>query len=73
VLRVHDLHVWTLSSGTLALSAHLELPDLAHWPDILATARLRMAADHGIHHVTLQPEVLAAAPLVRGPYPPVAR
>ncbi|MDO9220806.1 MAG: cation diffusion facilitator family transporter, partial [Thiobacillus sp.] len=24
VLRVHDLHVWTLSSGTLALSAHLE-------------------------------------------------
>jgi cobalt-zinc-cadmium efflux system protein len=73
VLRVHDLHVWTLSSGTLALSAHLELPDLAHWPDILAAARLRMAADHGIHHVTLQPEVPAAAPLVRGPYPPVAR
>ena len=73
VLRVHDLHVWTLSSGTLALSAHLEMPDLAHWPDILATARLRMAANHGIHHVTLQPEVLAATPLVRGPYPPVAR
>ena len=73
VLRVHDLHVWTGSSGTLALSAHLEMPDLAHWPDILATARLRMAADHGIHHVTLQPEVLAATPLVRGPYPPVAR
>jgi cobalt-zinc-cadmium efflux system protein len=70
VLRVHDLHVWTLSSGTLALSAHLELPDLGHWPDILAAARQRMAADHDIHHITLQPEVLAAAPLVRSPYRP---
>ena len=72
VLRVHDLHVWTLSSGTLALSAHLELSDLARWPDILAAARHRMATHHGIHHVTLQPEVLAAAPLVRSPYPPAS-
>lgn len=70
VLRVHDLHVWTLSSGTIALSAHLELRDLADWPDILAAARQTLDAHHGIRHVTLQPEALTAQPLVRGPYPP---
>jgi len=73
VLRVHDLHVWTLSSGMLALSAHLELRNLADWPLILSAARQSLAAHHGIRHVTLQPEALAAAPLVRRPYPPPAR
>lgn len=72
VLRVHDLHVWTLASGTIALSAHLEVHNLDEWPAILAAARQVMDAQHGIHHVTLQPEVLAAQPLVRSVYPPVA-
>jgi cobalt-zinc-cadmium efflux system protein len=67
VLRVHDLHVWTLSSGTLALSAHLEIRDLGAWPDLLASARHALAARHGISHVTLQPEALTAVPLVRSP------
>ncbi|MHB0973164.1 MAG: cation diffusion facilitator family transporter [Thiobacillus sp.] len=72
VLRVHDLHVWTLSSGSIALSAHLEIHDLGDWPDILAAARQRMDARHGIGHVTLQPEVLSAQPLVRRPYSPLS-
>ncbi|AAZ96679.1 Cation efflux protein [Thiobacillus denitrificans ATCC 25259] len=70
VLRVHDLHVWTLSTGTVALSAHLELRDLADWPGILAAARRDMDARHGIRHVTLQPETLAALPLQRAEWPP---
>lgn len=70
VLRVHDLHVWTLSTGTVALSAHLELRDLADWPRILANARRDMDARHGIRHVTLQPETLAALPLQRAEWPP---
>jgi len=70
VLRVHDLHVWTLSSGTVALSAHLEIRTLADWPGILAAARLALDMRHGIRHVTLQPEALTAQPLVRGPYSP---
>ena len=69
VLRVHDLHVWTLSSGTIALSAHLEIRELSDWPDILVAARQTMGKQHGIHPVTLQPEVLVAHPLVRGTYP----
>jgi cobalt-zinc-cadmium efflux system protein len=70
VLRVHDLHVWTLSSGSIALSAHLEIRNLADWPGILAAARQTVDTRHGIRHVTLQPEALAAEPLVRGPYSP---
>lgn len=70
VRRVHDLHVWTLSSGSIALSAHLEIRNLADWPDILAAARHALDARHGIHHVTLQPEALTAQPMVRGSYVP---
>lgn len=70
VRRVHDLHVWTLSSGSIALSAHLEIRNLADWPDILAAARHALDARHGIHHVTLQPEALTAQPIVRGSYAP---
>lgn len=65
VLRVHDLHVWTLSSGTLALSAHLEISQLADWPAMLETARQLLASRHGVRHITLQPEALAAVPLPR--------
>ncbi|MFZ3173456.1 MAG: cation diffusion facilitator family transporter [Thiobacillus sp.] len=72
VLRVHDLHVWTLSSDTIALSAHLEIRSLADWPGILAAARQLMDTQHGIRHVTLQPEVMAAQPLLRGDWPPRA-
>jgi cobalt-zinc-cadmium efflux system protein len=64
VIRVHDLHVWTLSSGTIALSAHLEIRALDTWPAILAAARNTMVSRHGIHHLTLQPETLVASPLV---------
>ncbi|OHE56986.1 MAG: cation transporter [Thiobacillus sp. GWE1_62_9] len=70
VLRVHDLHIWTLSSGTIALSAHLEIRALDDWPGILDAARQAMDTHHGIHHVTLQPDPLAAEPLVRSPYSP---
>ncbi|MDP2109604.1 MAG: cation diffusion facilitator family transporter [Thiobacillus sp.] len=70
VLRVHDLHVWTLSSDTIALSAHLEIRSLADWPGILAAARQLMDTRHGIRHVTLQPEVLTAQLLLRGTFTP---
>lgn len=61
VESVHDLHVWTLSSGQVALSAHLDVRYLADWTAILAEARARMQARHGIGHITLQPEALNSA------------
>lgn len=57
VNSVHDLHVWSISSGLAALSAHLEIDELAAWPRILADARETMQVDFGIGHVTLQPEL----------------
>jgi cobalt-zinc-cadmium efflux system protein len=70
VKRVHDLHVWTLASGSIALSAHLEIRALGEWPSILDAARDALERHHGIRHVTLQPEVPTPRPLVRGVYPP---
>lgn len=70
VLRVHDLHVWTLSSGTIALSAHLEINTLADWPKILLHAREQMQNAHNIRHTTLQPEALTQSPLLYHPSRP---
>ncbi len=56
VSSVHDLHIWTLSSGNIALSAHLDLHTLEDWPRVLLQARELLARRHGIGHVTLQPE-----------------
>ena len=39
VSSVHDLHIWMLASGRVALSAHVDLPDLGAWPGILAETR----------------------------------
>lgn len=58
VRSVHDLHIWTLSSGKIALSAHLDLQRLDDWPRILLQARQLLAQRHGIGHVTLQPEAV---------------
>lgn len=55
VVSVHDLHVWTLSSNRVALSAHLLVDDIAQWPEILDAARHELL-HQGIAHVTLQPE-----------------
>lgn len=55
VNSVHDLHVWSLSSGQIALSAHLNVATLTEWPRILVAARAHLSP-LGIGHATLQPE-----------------
>jgi len=57
VCHVHDLHIWTLSSGQIALSAHIELESFADWDHILQLSRARLSQSHGIRHVTLQAEL----------------
>ncbi len=56
VLSVHDLHVWSLSAETIALSAHVVLRRIDGWEPILARLRGLLAERFGIEHVTLQPE-----------------
>lgn len=52
---VHDLHVWTLTSGFVALSGHGVLEDPAGHQEVLDEIRDRMA-ERGIEHVTFQLE-----------------
>ena len=54
--EVHDVHVWTLTSGFVALSAHGVIDDPAQHTRILDDIRERMA-EHGIAHVTFQIEM----------------
>jgi len=56
VAAVHDLHVWTVTSGIVAMSGHVHVPDLARHPAVLAAVREAMAG-LGIGHVTVQLEV----------------
>ena len=60
VNSVHDLHIWTLASGKVALSAHLEISTMQDWPGILNTTRQMLHTRFDIDHVTLQPELPAA-------------
>lgn len=56
VRAVHDLHVWNISSGQVALSAHVGLDNLDNWAALLESARQMLQNRFGIAHVTLQPE-----------------
>jgi cobalt-zinc-cadmium efflux system protein len=53
---VHDVHVWTLTSGYVALSGHGLIDDPGRHMDILDEIRER-ASRHGIGHVTFQLEL----------------
>ena len=64
VRSVHDLHIWSLDSRRTALSAHVVLDDAAHWPAALGALRTLLRTRFGIEHVTLQPELPPAQPLV---------
>lgn len=56
VCGIHDLHVWTVTSGMVAMSGHAVVPDLAAHPEVLEGIRGEMAR-LGIGHVTIQLEV----------------
>ncbi|HYA37119.1 MAG TPA: cation diffusion facilitator family transporter [Candidatus Methylomirabilis sp.] len=61
VVSVHDLHIWMLSSGMPALSAHVVLERMTDWTDILEQMRDLLREHYRIEHVTLQPEIAAQA------------
>lgn len=69
VSSVHDLHIWTLSSGRVVLSAHVNIPDLENWDGTLARLQQMIDERFGIDHVTLQPQSQAGT-VVRVPAPP---
>ena len=52
---VHDLHVWTVTSGMVAMSGHAVVPSLDSHPGVLERIRQEMSG-LGIGHVTIQLE-----------------
>ncbi|MCC6848285.1 MAG: cation transporter [Deltaproteobacteria bacterium] len=55
--EVHDLHVWSLTTGHCALSAHAVVDGTTTSDVVLEEMSERLAARFGIHHVTIQLEV----------------
>ena len=55
VAAVHDLHIWTITSGMEAATAHLVVPQDADWHRVLDAAR-DMLAGYGVTHATIQVE-----------------
>ena len=55
---VHDLHVWTISSGIEALSAHITHDDSVSHSELLADVRNNLHERFGIDHLTIQMETL---------------
>ncbi|GAA5514998.1 metal cation efflux system protein CzcD [Deinococcus carri] len=53
VLEVHDLHVWSVTSGVHSLTAHLVVAAGQPHPDLLPQVHA-LAERHGIEHSTVQ-------------------
>jgi len=57
VKSLHDLHVWSVTSGKSTLTVHLVVEAEANAEqDILPVVRQRLADSFGIHHITVQCE-----------------
>lgn len=59
VIEVHDLHVWTITSGMESLSAHVVVEDGCYDCDVLTEIRSTLHDRFGIDHMTVQMETEA--------------
>jgi cobalt-zinc-cadmium efflux system protein len=56
VISAHDLHVWTITSGTLSMSGHLVVGESAEPRAVLQAAITRLREEFGLEHCTIQVE-----------------
>jgi cobalt-zinc-cadmium efflux system protein len=56
VRAVHDLHIWTITSGLEALSAHVRHDESVVQGELLKSLRKRLHDKFGIDHLTIQME-----------------
>jgi cobalt-zinc-cadmium efflux system protein len=58
VKGVHDLHVWTITSGLYALSGHItvDTDSISKGSTVVEKIEARLKDSFGIEHVTLQVE-----------------
>ncbi len=55
VIDVHDLHVWSLTAGSVILTAHVVVSDIQACNEVLKEVE-DIAGRHGINHTTIQLE-----------------
>lgn len=68
VLSVHDLHVWTLTSGVHCASLHVAIGPGTDSSAVLREVEEKLRTDHHVEHATIQIEVrepAECAPLAR--------
>jgi cobalt-zinc-cadmium efflux system protein len=58
VRDLHDIHIWTITSGIYAISAHLSIEDqtVSQSTEIVSAVNQLLAKDFNITHITLQLE-----------------
>lgn len=56
VRRVHDVHVWTITSGMDAMSGHILVEDVRESRSVLDQLNALVRTRFGIHHTTFQLE-----------------
>lgn len=64
VKNVHDLHIWAVEPRLIMLTCHVLVDgdDAALTNALLRSIRVRVAADFGIHHMTIQMETHCCHP-----------
>jgi len=56
VRAIHDMHIWSLSSSSQAIAAHVDVEALGRWHEILPRLQTVLRERFDIEHSTLQPE-----------------
>ena len=54
VKEIHDLHVWSICSGHIALSAHAVLEENVKYEETMAALKKCLIHNYGIEHTTIQ-------------------
>jgi len=57
VVEIHDLHVWTITSGFISLSAHLKISRGRNVQEVIRNAHMLVSSRFDVLHTTFQPEI----------------
>ena len=57
IIAIQDLHIWTLSSNQVALSAHVVIDSMQRWETILPAVETLLGEKFNIEHTTIQPVI----------------